>query len=177
VVCNQFNSFLPARKFSPNPSRHFEVEKDEGISDEEDSAELKLQLELNEQVCCPFYAYIPKHEFSSHNFHPNQIQQETAVLRRKVEDLEMESESSKRQIEQLQEKIASEKKTPLAKKFGFNSKADVNDPLKEKKMQVMEDEINELRKKIIEKDREFDRMQAEMGLTKGKPKAGILKSK
>lgn len=39
-----------ARKLSPNPPRRIDVEKDEGISDEEDTAELKLQLELNEQV-------------------------------------------------------------------------------------------------------------------------------
>jgi hypothetical protein len=36
---------------SPNPARRdANVEKDEGISDEEDPAELRLQLELNEQV-------------------------------------------------------------------------------------------------------------------------------
>lgn len=36
---------------SPNPSRNsMLVEKDEGISDEEDTTELKLQLELNERV-------------------------------------------------------------------------------------------------------------------------------
>lgn len=36
---------------SPNPPKRVApVEKDEGISDEEDTAELKLQLELNEQV-------------------------------------------------------------------------------------------------------------------------------
>lgn len=49
-----FNSNVPllaARKLSPNPPRRaIVVEKDEGISDEEDTAELKLQLELNEQV-------------------------------------------------------------------------------------------------------------------------------
>lgn len=40
------------RKLSPNPPKRNSqiVEKDEGISDEEDTAELKLQLELNEQV-------------------------------------------------------------------------------------------------------------------------------
>lgn len=43
--------FSTARKLSPNPpKRQVVVEKDEGISDEEDTAELKLQLELNEQV-------------------------------------------------------------------------------------------------------------------------------
>lgn len=41
----------------------------------------------------------------------------------------------------------------------------------------MEDEINELRKKLIEKDRDFERLQAEQSLTKGKSKIGLLKSK
>lgn len=37
-------------KARPNSYKRDEVDKDEGISDEEDIAELKLQLELNEQV-------------------------------------------------------------------------------------------------------------------------------
>jgi len=37
-------------KVRPNSYKRDEVDKDEGISDEEDIAELKLQLELNEQV-------------------------------------------------------------------------------------------------------------------------------
>lgn len=44
-----FFSFILVRK--PNLRGREEIEKDEGISDEEDTAELKLQLELNEQVC------------------------------------------------------------------------------------------------------------------------------
>lgn len=46
--------FLAARRHSPTPNRltpEPPVEKDEGISDEEDPAELRLLLELNEQVC------------------------------------------------------------------------------------------------------------------------------
>ncbi|KAL7045841.1 hypothetical protein ACKWTF_002358 [Chironomus riparius] len=68
-----------SRKLSPHLYRRDDLEKDEGISDEEDTAELKLQLELNEQ--------------------------ETAVLRRKVEDLEKENEFNKRQIEEMHEKF------------------------------------------------------------------------
>lgn len=37
-------------KVRPNSYKRDEVDKDEGISDEEDIAELKLQLEINEQV-------------------------------------------------------------------------------------------------------------------------------
>lgn len=46
-----FLFYFSGRMLSPNPpKRAVPVEKDEGISDEEDTAELKLQLELNEQV-------------------------------------------------------------------------------------------------------------------------------
>jgi len=56
-------------------------EKDEGIAEDDDPAELRLQLELNEQ--------------------------ESAVLRRKVEDLEKSNDGAKRQIKELQEKLTS----------------------------------------------------------------------
>lgn len=136
---------------SPNPPKRKEVvEKDEGISDEEDTAELKLQLELNEQ--------------------------ETAVLRRKVEELERESEMNKRHVQDLQEKLLTKvKETPTVKKTILKSSA-AKDPLTDKKILVMEDEINELRKKLIEKDREFERVQAEQSL-KGKSKISSIKSK
>lgn len=49
-----YSYFLKARKLSPTPpsrnSLDTSVEKDEGISDEEDPAELRVLLELNEQV-------------------------------------------------------------------------------------------------------------------------------
>lgn len=61
----------------------------------------------------------------------------------------------------------------MASKSKFlNNKNEVNDPLKDKKMKVMEDEINELRKKVIEKDRDVERLQAEMSL-KGKSKLSM----
>lgn len=137
---------------SPNPpKRAVVVEKDEGISDEEDTAELKLQLELNEQ--------------------------ETAVLRRKVEELEKESEANKRQVQELQEKLTTKvDKSPTLKKASLFKK-DVKDPLSDNKMQVMEEEINELRKKLIEKDRDYERVQAEQSLTKGKSKISSIKPK
>lgn len=147
------NHLIPSqgRKLSPNPPRRaVEVEKDEGISDEEDTAELKLQLELNEQ--------------------------ETAILRRKVEELEKESEFNKRQVQELQEKILTKsKESPTVKKTVKSSTT--KDPLSDKKIAVMEDEINELRKKLIEKDREFERVQAEQSLTKGKSKINSIKPK
>ena len=58
MIVNIRNNLVcfPGRKLSPNPpKRAAVVEKDEGISDEEDTAELKLQLELNEQVDIEIY--------------------------------------------------------------------------------------------------------------------------
>lgn len=92
-------------------------------------------------------------------------------MRRKVEELERESEFNKRQVQDLQEKLSTRVKEPLVKKTVTKTAAG-KDPLSDKKMQVMEDEINELRKKIIEKDRDYERSQAEQSLTKGKLKIG-----
>lgn len=93
------------------------------------------------------------------------------MLRRKVEDLESESEMNKRQISDLQEKLTKAKDSAKGTKSIL--KSSTKDPLNDKKIQVMEDEMNELRKKIIEKDREIERIEAESSL-KGKSK---LKSK
>lgn len=43
--------------------------------------------------------------------------------------------------------------------------------------QVLEDEIAELRKKLIEKERDCERLHAELSLTQKKPKASLIKSK
>lgn len=102
---------------------------------------------------------------------------ETAVLRRKVEELEKESESNKRTVQELQEKLSTKPKDSPTLKKATVAKSTLKDSLNDKKMQVMEDEINELRKKIIEKDRDFERVQAEQSLAKGKSKISGLKSK
>ncbi|XP_052868864.1 uncharacterized protein LOC128274644 isoform X1 [Anopheles cruzii] len=150
--------FSKARKLSPAPisrsSSETPVEKDEGISDEEDPAEMRLQLELNEQ--------------------------EMAVFRRKIEELEIENKQGREQIKDLQESLASKTKE-LGRKLpsltGSKASSGVKDPLQDKKITVMEDEISELRKKLIEKDREFERMQAEMALVKSKGGKLLSKSK
>ncbi|XP_049538261.1 myosin-2 heavy chain [Anopheles darlingi] len=153
--------FSKGRKLSPAPtsrssSEPSPIEKDEGISDEEDPAELRLQLELNEQ--------------------------EMAVFRRKIEELELENKHGREQIKDLQESLASKTKELGKKLPSFignkgSSSPGVKDPLEEKKITVMEDEISELRKKLIEKDREFERLQAEMALAKSKGGKTLSKSK
>lgn len=65
------------------------------------------------------------------------------------------------------------KESPTLKKSTI-AKTTSKDPLSDKKIQVMEDEINELRKKVIEKDRE---LAAEQSLTKSKSKLSSIKAK
>lgn len=77
---------VSGRKLSPTNNRlsvNSSTEKDEGISDDEDLSEIKLQLELSEQ--------------------------EASVLRKKVEELEAENERVKRKSKDLQDKLASAK--------------------------------------------------------------------
>ncbi|KRT81003.1 hypothetical protein AMK59_5640 [Oryctes borbonicus] len=74
------------RKLSPTNNRlsvNSSTEKDEGISDDEDVSEIKLQLELSEQ--------------------------EASVLRKKVEELEAENERVKKKSKDLQDKLATAK--------------------------------------------------------------------
>ena len=102
------------------------MDKDEGISDEEDPAELRLLLELNEQ--------------------------EASVLRRKVEELETENSTTKRQIKELEEKliIRDSKKLPT---IMSRTPAGINSA-NEKRIRDLEESINLLNKKLAEKERE-----------------------
>ncbi|KAG8224421.1 hypothetical protein J437_LFUL001371 [Ladona fulva] len=135
----------PAR-LTPEPS----LEKDEGISEDDDPAELRLQLELNEQV-------------------------ETAVLRRKVEELEKEGETTKKQLKELQDKLAEKKTTPLTAALKDTTLAK-GSAISEQKIKVLEEEANELRKKLIEKERDCERLHAELTLTQKRSK-GMQRSR
>ncbi|XP_047019418.1 rootletin isoform X1 [Helicoverpa zea] len=141
-----------SRKLSPTPPSNklnIDVNEKDGKTDEEDAAELRLLLELNEQ--------------------------EASVLRRKVEETEQEKDSLKKQVKELTDKIASQSKTnsTVTLRRTTNSKAN---NLAEEKVKVLEDEIAELRKKLIEKERDCERLHAELSLSK-KPKASLIKSK
>lgn len=76
-----FSLGFPGRKLSPSAASRLTVDasldKDEGISDEEDPAELRVLLDLNEQ--------------------------ESSQLRRKVDDLEQENKTFKSQLKELRE--------------------------------------------------------------------------
>ncbi|XP_055847524.1 kinectin isoform X4 [Episyrphus balteatus] len=129
-----------SRKLSPTPNRLTPEplsDRDEGISDEDDPAELRILLELNEQ--------------------------EASILRLKVEDLEKENTETKKQVKELQSKLQSnESSRKLPSLFGSNSASD-------KKLKAQSDELATLRKSLIEKDRQIERLQAEISAkTNGK---------
>lgn len=99
-------------------------------------------------------------------------------MRRKLEALEKENETSKKQVTDLHDKLlAKSKEMNLAKKAMLKTSPTTKDPLSDKKLLVMEDEMNELRKKLIEKDRDYERVQAEISISKGKPKGNAFKAK
>ncbi|XP_022822492.1 centromere-associated protein E isoform X2 [Spodoptera litura] len=140
------------RKLSPTPpSNKLSVDTNEkdAKTDEEDPAELRLLLELNEQ--------------------------ETTVLRKKVEEMEQEKDSLKKQVKELTDKIANQPKNNSTVTLRRTTNAKSNN-LAEEKVKVLEDEIAELRKKLIEKERDCERLHAELSLSK-KPKASLIKSK
>ncbi|KAK6617793.1 hypothetical protein RUM43_014021 [Polyplax serrata] len=123
------------------------MEKDEGISDEEDPAELRLMLELNEQ--------------------------ESAVLRKKVEDLEADAEKHKKKIKELEDKVSSA--TATGKKFGGMGSTGGNTSLLDKqKLKVIEEEVTELRKKVSEKEREIERLKNEIQVSPKQTSRGQL---
>ncbi|XP_052745428.1 muscle-specific protein 300 kDa [Bicyclus anynana] len=159
ALFNPLAARLPivGRKLSPTPPTNklaIEApnEKDEGISDEEDPAELRLLLELNEQ--------------------------EAAVLRKKVEELEIDRDSLKKQVKELTEKKSSVNTKPnVQSTVTLRRNTAKNSNLAEEKVKVLEDEIAELTKKLIEKERDCERLHAELSLTQKKPKASLIKSK
>lgn len=130
--------FLLARKLSPTPKRgalHVPMEKDEGISDEEDPGELRVMLELNEQ--------------------------EASQLRRKVEELERYNDASRKQIADLQDKLKSAQSSPLSKGKlpTFMSKTLAGERENEKKLKDVEKDLADLKKQIQDKDRSIDQLQ------------------
>ncbi|XP_021938796.1 golgin subfamily B member 1 isoform X3 [Zootermopsis nevadensis] len=143
------------RRHSPSPARltpEPSVEKDEGISDEEDPAELRILLELNEQ--------------------------EAAVLRRKVEELESEGENMKHKLKELQNKLTEKTaRKNLVASLG-SSEPVAGSALHEQKLKVLEAEVSEVRMKLIEKERDCERLHAELTVTQKRfSKGSIQKSK
>lgn len=130
-------------------------------------------MELNEQVKRPikpetFSIKKPQETVSVIFF----LRQESAILRKKVEELETDSEAHKKKIKQLEEKLALVSTT---KKFGSVGALGANASLLDKeKIKVAEEEVMELRKKVIEKEREIERLESEIHLSHKKTTRGTL---
>ncbi|XP_017069943.2 LOW QUALITY PROTEIN: myosin-7 [Drosophila eugracilis] len=127
-----------SRKLSPTPHPHrlapeVHADRDEGISDEDDPAELRILLELNEQ--------------------------EASILRLKVEDLEKENAESKKYVRELQAKLrqdsSNSSKSSLLS-FGTSSSAT------EKKLKTLNDELIQLRKTLVEKEQAVDSLKNQL---------------
>lgn len=89
--------------------------------------------------------------------------------------MEQEKDSLKKQVKELTDKIANQPKNNSTVTLRRATNAKSNN-LAEEKVKVLEDEIAELRKKLIEKERDCERLHAELSLSK-KPKASLIKSK
>ncbi|KAG7310991.1 hypothetical protein JYU34_003844 [Plutella xylostella] len=101
-----------------------------------------------------------------------------SMNRRKAEEIEQDRDSLKKQVKELTEKIAATKTKPTAATVGLKrNTAGKAGNLAEEKVKVLEDEIAELRKKFIEKERDCERLHTELSLTHKKPKASLIKSK
>ena len=101
-------NWIAGRRTTPDTS----IDKDEGISDDMDDlslSELRLQLELNEQ--------------------------ETAILRRKMEDMEGENDRLSREVLELQELV---KVSPSGSSDPARSKSSKDQEMAKLKVELME---------------------------------------
>ena len=111
--------------------------QDEGISEDGEEltpAELKVQLEVAEG--------------------------ETAVLRKKVENLLTDNLKLSKEIKDINSKLTDEKKKkPSSGLYGNNTRTSVSD---NSKVDEIQNELNSTRIKLIEKERELERLDAQL---------------
>lgn len=126
------------RRLSPAPHAHrlapeVHADRDEGISDEDDPAELRILLELNEQ--------------------------EASILRLKVEDLEKENAESKKYVRELQAKLRQDYSNgSKGSLLGFGSSSSAA----EKKLKGLNEELTLLKKNLQEKEQSAETMRAQV---------------
>merc|ERR1711872_647062 len=126
---------------SPSPyNRNAVPEKDEVSENGEDlsPAELKVQLEVSEQ--------------------------ETEVLRKKVENLLTENLKITKEVKEITSKLNEAKKAPATRSYGMPARD--NSSTNEKKIEELQTEVNTFRVKTIEKDRELERLDAQVKASK-----------
>merc|ERR1719205_566547 len=130
---------------SPSPyNRNSVAEKDEGISEDGEElspAELKVQLEVAEQ--------------------------ETGLLRKKVENLLTENLKITKEVKDISSKLADSKKTSSTGSYG---RMGTSQNSTDKKVAELQDEVNTFRVKLIEKDRELERLDSQVKASKSNGK-------
>merc|ERR1712066_316899 len=125
---------------SPSPyNRNTMIEKDEGISEDGEEltpAELKVQLEVSEQ--------------------------ETGLLRKKVENLLTDNLKLTKEVREITTKLTEQKKQTTSSPFSYGGQKPKGNDQNEKKIEELQSEVNASRVKIIEKDRELERLDAQL---------------
>merc|ERR1712088_1183878 len=126
---------------SPSPyNRNSVTEKDEGISEDGEElspGELKVQLEVAEQ--------------------------ETGLLRKKVENLLTENLKITKEVKDLTSKVSEAKKSSSVGSYG---RMGTSRNSTDKKVAELQDEVNTFRVKLIEKDREVERLETQVKASK-----------
>merc|ERR1712113_9379 len=145
---------------SPKPSlgygRASIIEKDEGISadgEELSVGELKVQLEVSEG--------------------------ETGLLRKKVDNLLTENLKLTKEIREINSRLADEKKKKsTTSSYGSYGKTqEKGDSYYEGKIDEIQTELNSTRVKLIEKEREVERLDAQVkSAAKASPKSKLSRS-
>merc|ERR1712128_415637 len=127
---------------SPSPyNRNSETDRDEGISEDGEElspAELKVQMEVAEQ--------------------------ETELLRKKVENLLTENLKITKEVKEITNKLNEAKKAPASRSYGTPARD--SNSTNEKKIEELQTEVNTFRVKMIEKDRELERLDAQVKANK-----------
>ena len=128
-------------------------EKDEGISEDGEElspAELKVQLEVAEG--------------------------ETGLLRKKVENLLTENLKVTKEVKDLNTKLSEEKKKKPASSYSSYATKKDSGSAQDAKIDELQTEVNSFRVKLIEKDRELERMDAQVKSSKSSSSKGMIRS-
>ena len=128
---------------------YYDLDDDESESDELNPEEMKLHLELYEQ--------------------------EMIVLRRKTDELEQENENFQQEIKYLQDKLVSQPITKMEiPEIPAGSPVNV---IYDHKIKILETEARELRKKLVDKEKENESLRTEVELHRRRTSKVINRSR
>lgn len=114
--------------------------------------------------------------FEELKLHIDLSEQEMSVLRRKVDELEQENDNLQSEIKYLQNKLVNQPMTNIKLPDAPTVKSSPNSYF-EHKLKLLEYEARELRKKLIDKDKENERLQTEVQVYRRKASKVIVRSR